>query len=288
MIETIGPRRHRKGWFELSSALPVVAALPFRCGWNALIAGWERQQCLVAEAGRSAHIASLSQARAPVPRPAARLRAVVFREGCRRGVSPTFSETQDRSWPRATSETERSDAAVFHHEAELAVGSAAGEGVPPPEAMRHDWLQVRHRFPARGVGGIRSRTRVRHVGPWDLDHDRRRNSRPARAARQALGRRGARPITRERRPRGRHDDRRCVVDLTLEPGTCLRSRQPRARPDQDGETLRKRSRNRRFKVSVASGSSARVKGVITCSNMGRNHVAKVTGLGAPQWRGARS
>ena len=110
---------------------------------NALIEGWEHR-AVVAEAvhARPHHRLADVRLRAPVPRPGKLVCAQLsFREGVPDAVvSPTFFLKSPDSviGPDDVVELSAVDAAVFHHEAELAVviGSRA-KAVSASEAMRH-------------------------------------------------------------------------------------------------------------------------------------------------------
>jgi 2-keto-4-pentenoate hydratase/2-oxohepta-3-ene-1,7-dioic acid hydratase in catechol pathway len=144
-LTTIGrPSSPETAWSTYHRLCPSIAALPYQVRMNALIEGWERHRSVVAEAvhARPHHRLADVRLRAPVPRPGKLVCAQLsFREGVPDAVvSPTFFLKSPDSviGPDDVVELSAVDAAVFHHEAELAVviGRRA-KAVSASEAMKH-------------------------------------------------------------------------------------------------------------------------------------------------------
>ncbi len=132
------------GAIDLSAVLPYIAALPVRVRMTALIEGWLKYKEVVTRAACELMPQPLErvQLRAPSPRPGKLVCAQLsFREGVPDAVveSAFFLKSPcSVIGPDEMVELSRVNAAVFHHEAELAVivGSRA-KAVSPEEAMQH-------------------------------------------------------------------------------------------------------------------------------------------------------
>ena len=275
------------GVVDLSSALPVIAALPYQVRMNALIEGWERHRA-VAEAvhARPHHRLADVRLRAPVPRPGKLVCAQLsFREGVPDAVvSPTFFLKSPDSviGPDDVVELSAVDAAVFHHEAELAVviGSRA-KAVSRSEAMRHVFATC-FLDSARGVGPgtsfQESYDTFGPMGPWITTAG---NSRPH-ALHVKLWVDGAAsryPMSDLAAPVAMMIAAASSIS-TLEPGDVLALgvNHQGLGPIQDGETLRMIGE---FKVQWPIRSSAATGVDHGAATWVRNHVAKVPALGAP-------
>ena len=289
------------GVVDLSSALPVVAALPYQVRMNALIEGWERHRAVVAEAvhTRPHHRLADVRLRAPVPRPGKLVCAQLsFREGLPDAVaSPTFFLKSPDSviGPDDVVELSAVDAAVFHHEAELAVviGSRA-KAVSASEAMRHVFGYTCFLdCSARGVGPgtsfqDKSYDTFGPMGPWITTAGEIPDPHALHVKLWVDGAlRHDYPMSDLAAPVAMMIAAASSIS-TLEPGDVLALgvNHQGLGPIQDGETLRIAIEQvGEFKVSVADPLKRRwVKGVDHgAATWVRNHVAKVPGLGAPQW-----
>lgn len=289
------------GVCDLAAALPEVMALPERVRSAALIEGWDAYAPRVGQAMNPGAWRSLRDVRlrAPVPRPGKLVCAQLsFREGVPDAVVPPaffLKSSCSVIGPGDVVELSPVDAAVFHHEAELAVviGRRA-KAVSAQDAMAHVFGYTCFLdLSARGVGPgtafqDKSYDTFGPMGPWILTADEIADPHALTVRLWVDGElRHDYPMSDIGTP---------VADMiaaasaisTLEPGDVLALgvNHQGLGPIQDGETLRieiepiggfevgvRDPLKRRWTKGVDHAAAAWVKG----------HVARTPGLGPPTW-----
>lgn len=293
---TVGDRVH-----DLSSVLPELMAVPGRLRMTALIERWDDYAPRLREAMRSGATRALADVslRAPVPRPGKLLCAQLsFREGVADAViEPAFFLKSPCSviGPGDVVELSTVDAAVFHHEAELAVviGRRA-KAVSARDAMSHVFGYTCFLdLSARGVGPgtsfqDKSYDTFGPMGPWILTAEEIPDPHALTVRLWVDGAlRHNYPMSDSGAPIAQMIARASEIS-TLEPGDviALGVNHQGLGPIQDGETLRIEIEpiggfevrvsdplKRRWPKSVDHAAAAWVK----------SHVARTPGLGPPTW-----
>jgi 2-keto-4-pentenoate hydratase/2-oxohepta-3-ene-1,7-dioic acid hydratase in catechol pathway len=286
---------------DLAAALPDVMALPERMRTTALIEGWDAYAQRVATAMSPGSWRGLREVRlrAPVPRPGKLLCAQLsFREGIPDAVAPpTFFLKSSSSviGPDDVVELSPVDAAVFHHEAELAVviGRRA-KAVSRREAMSHVFGYTCFLdLSARGVGPgtsfqDKSYDTFGPMGPWILTADEIADPHALTVRLWVDGEvRHDYPMSDIGTPVAEMIATASAIS-TLEPGDVLALgvNHQGLGPIQDGETLRIEIEPiGGFEVRVRDPLERRwVKGVDhAAAAWVRSHVARTPGLGPPAW-----
>ena len=289
------------GAIDLSGVLPDIAALPVRVRMTALIEGWPGYKEVVAKASRELMPQSLEriQLRAPSPRPGKLVCAQLsFREGVPDAVveSAFFLKSPcSVIGPGERVELSRVNAAVFHHEAELAViiGSRA-KAVCLEEAMQHVFGYTCFLdLSARGVGPgtafqDKSYDTFGPMGPWITTADEIPDPHALHVRLWVDGTlRHDYPMSDLGEPVAKMISKASAIS-TLEPGDviALGVNHQGLGPIQDGEIVRIVIEPiGGFEVNVTDPLKRRwVKGIDhAAAAWVKRYVAKTPGLGAPQW-----
>jgi 2-keto-4-pentenoate hydratase/2-oxohepta-3-ene-1,7-dioic acid hydratase in catechol pathway len=168
--------------FDLSPVLQGIMTLPGPLRLATLIARWDEYRPSLDTSGLVAQPLAKVRLRAPIPRPTKLLcGALSFREGVRDAkIKPGFFLKSSTSviGPGDVVELPSVNAAVFHHEAELAVVIGAyAKGVTPETAMDHVFGYTCFMdISARGIGpgtGFQDKSydTFGPMGPWIMTAD---------------------------------------------------------------------------------------------------------------------